>query len=733
MDRRTFLINSAALAAGAAAGELKDIAQTSQAMAPPVATNATPAESAPFLWEAAGLRFAFEFSGNRLRFRSLLPRGVADPKDLPACTDVSGLETSIHCTGEDVPDHHGAKLTAGSPGIRMVFAGRNEQDGSRGKRLVLTHQDAALGLRVESIYETFGDIPVVRRWTKVTNHSANPVGLEYVSSAMLNNFAGPDSFQDDLKLHFAFNSWRSEAQWRTVRFADAGLIQNGSFAVSGILFSTIGSWPCESFLPMAMVENFRNGVIWFWQLEHNGSWHCEIAQTASRALYAYFGGPDALHGQSWKNLAPGETFESIPVAVGCVEGGFEEAVAALTQYRRAIQLHRRSDSARCPVIFNDVVALDGNQTTANEIPLIDAAAAAGCEVYCMDVGWFAKPGQNWWGPVGDWEPDPARFPGGFKKLIDYIRRKGMVPGLWIEPEVAGLGTSLSRRPDSWFFQRHGKRVIDHSRHQLDFRNPEVRDYVDAVFARLLGEYGIEYVKLDYNINAGEGTDWRAESPGQGLLAHNRAFLAWLDALLARYPQLTLETVASGGMRMEYSMLSRAQLQSISDQDDYRRYASIVTGCCAALLPEQMGVWSQPLEHDTPEAVSCSMVNAMLGRIHQSGFLPRLKPASLSQVKQGIAVYKQKIRQYIPQFTPFYPLPMPDLTRPEVPAALGMRAAGKQFLAVWRRGGPEEVYVPCRTSSFSLLYPVDLGIRVFPGANGVVVHLPAPEMGCILST
>lgn len=727
------MINSAALAAGTAAGELKNVAQTSQAMAPPVAAKALAAEFEPFSWEAAGLRFAFDFSGNRLRFRTLLPRGVADPKDLPACTDVSGLETSIHCTGEDVPDHHGAKLTAGSPGIRMVFGRKDEQEGPRGKRLVLTHEDAALGLRVESVYETVGEIPVVRRWTRVTNQGVNPVGLEYVSSAMLNNFANPDRFQDELNLHFAFNSWRSEAQWRRVRFADAGLIQNGSFAVSGILFSTMGSWPCESFLPMAMVENSRSGVIWFWQLEHNGSWHCEIAQTASRGLYAYLGGPDAPHAQAWRNLAPGETFESIPAAVGCVEGGFEEAVAALTRYRRAIRLHPRSDSERCPVIFNDVVALDGDQTTGSEIPLIDAAAAAGCEVYCMDVGWYAKPGQNWSGPVGDWRPDPARFPGGFKKLIDYIRGKGMTPGLWIEPEVAGLDSALARRPDSWYFQRHGKRVIDHSRYQLDFRNAEVRDYVDGVFARLIDDYGIEYIKLDYNINAGQGTDWRAESPGQGLLEHNRAFLAWLGAMLARYPQLTLETVASGGMRMEYSMLSRAQLQSISDQDDYRRYASITTGCSAALLPEQMGVWSQPLEDDTPEAVSCNMVNAMLGRIHQSGFLPRLKPASLSQVKQGIAVYKQHIRRYVPQFTPFYPLAMPDLSRPEVPAALGMRAAGKEFLAVWRRSGPEEVYVPCRTSGFSLLYPADLGIRVSPGAHGVNLHFPAPEMGCILST
>ncbi len=739
MDRRTFLLHSAALAAGTVAGERTAAAQTGDQlpsghpMAPSVAIEAGPAMLEPFVWQAAGLVFAFDFTGNRLRFRHVLPEGVTAAQGLPASSDMSSLETSVHCTGEDIPDHHGAKFTGGSPGIRMSFAGKREESTARGKCLILTHRDPALDLAVESIYETVGDMPVVRRWTRVINTGSRTFGIEYLSSAMLNNFASPQSFQDDLRLHFAYNSWQQEAQWRSVRLADAGLIQNGNFSVSGVLFSTVGSWPCESYLPMAMIENTRAGVTWFWQLEHNGSWHCEIAQTSARTLYAYLGGPDALHAQAWKRLAPGESYESIPVAVGCVRGGFEQAVGALTHYRRAIQLHPRGDCARCPVVFNDVIMLEGDQTTANEMPLIDAAAEAGCEVYCMDVGWYTRPGENWWGPVGDWQPNPQRFPGGFRQVTDYIRAKGMVPGLWIEPEVAGLGTALARRPDDWFFLRHGRRILDHSRYQLDFRNPQVRAYVDAALERLLGEYGIGYIKLDYNINALEGTELRAESSGQGLLGHNRAFLAWLDALLVRHPALTIETVASGSMRMEYSMLSRAQLQSISDQDDYRLYASLTTGCSAALLAEQMGVWSQPREHDTPQAASCNMVNAMLGRIHQSGFLTRLSRASLLQVRQGIAVYKQQIRSYIPQFVPFYPLGMPDVTRSARPAALGMRAQDREFLAVWRREGPEEVFIPCPMPEARLLYPADLGISVAAEPAGVRVRFPSANMACILSS
>lgn len=750
MDRRNFLLTSVGAAAGAATKSLgqssnplaaraydgtepNETVQPAGAMAPPVKIQeAANSDFSPFAWRAAGLVFAFQFAGAKLRFASMLPEGYVSTLKPPVPADISGLETSIHTTGSDIPDHHGAKFTGGIPGITMEFAGKQEEMGQHGPVLVIAHRDAAVHLEVKSRYETFGDIPVVRRSASVTNTGGKAVGLEYVSSAMLNHFAPPETFQDDLKLHFAYNSWRSEGQWHSVRMADAGLVQNGDFSVSGVLFSTLGSWPCQSYLPMAMIENTRLGVTWFWQVEHCGSWHCEIAQTATRALYAYLGGPDAQHSQAWRRLRPAETYETVPVALGCVRGGFEEAVEALTRYRRAIQTHPRRDLIACPVVFNDVVALDGNQTTEKELPLIDAAARLGCEVYCMDVGWYTKPGENWWGPVGDWVPNPKRFPGGLRRVTDYIRLKGMTAGLWIEPEVAGLKAEVSKRPDEWFFMRHSRRVIDHSRYQLDYRNPAVRAYIDAVFDRLIDDYGVGYIKLDYNINALEGTETRADSFGQGLLGHNRAFLEWLNRLLDRYPRLTIETVASGSMRMEYSMLSRCQLQSISDQDNYRYYASLTTGSSAALLPEQMGVWSQPLKDDEPEAVSCNMVNAMLGRIHQSGPVTGLSPSAMAQISHGIDVYRSSIRRYVPQFIPFYPLGMPSAAAIHSPAALGMRAGEKRFLAAWRREGPPEVHVPGRFAAPRLLYPAGLGIRLARGQEGFTVYFPKPNMGCIVA-
>ena len=62
--------------------------------------------------------------------------------------------------------------------------------------------------------------------------------------------------------------------------------------------------------------------------------------------------------------------------------------------------------------------------------------------------------------------------------------------------------------------------------------------------RLVEDYGVGYIKMDYNINAGVGTDLHADSPGEGLLAHTRAYLAWLDGIFEKYPDLIIETAAA---------------------------------------------------------------------------------------------------------------------------------------------------------------------------------------------
>ena len=229
--------------------------------------------------------------------------------------------------------------------------------------------------------------------------------------------------------------------------------------------------------------------------------------------------------------------------------------------------------------------------------------------------------------------------------------------------------------------RHGKKVYDRSRYQLDFRNPEVIAHATEVIDRLVNEYGVGYIKMDYNIEPGIGTELNADSAGDGLLGHNRAYLKWLDGIFVKYPDLVIENCSSGGLRMDYAMLSRYSIQSTSDQEDYIRYATIAANSPMALTPEQAAIWSYPLTEGDKEEVIFNMVNAILLRIHQSGHLVNLSQERFDFVKEAISYYKT-IRVDIKNAVPFWPLGLSKYRDPWV--SMGLNAGKKDYVAVWRR-------------------------------------------------
>lgn len=685
-----------------------------------------------FDWSTNGLQFRFGVVEGRLRQFRLTPANSAPPFE--SC----GVETAIQCDGYNSPDQ-GMKVGVGRPGLDLLFTGKHEYELTEGKRLVLDQYETSTGLQVRSFYQGIQGCSVIRRWTRLINGGSRPVGIQYISSGMLHGLAQPGAYEDELRIHLAFNSWMAEGQWHTFRPSELGLVENERTSWSEASASNVGSWSTGKYLPMVVVENVKENLTWFWQIEHNGSWHWEISNSSEHSnvaedMYAYLGGPDDLHSDAWKQLPVAHTYETVPVALGCVAGGFDEAVEQLTLYRRSIlQTSSRLSTRKCAVIFNDYMnCLWGDPTEAKELPLIEAAAKAGCEYYVIDAGWYAGLHEDWSQTLGAWLPSPERWPQGIRFTLDAIKKAGMVPGLWLEPEVAGIRSGLAATaPDSWFFQRHGRRVLRNSRYILDFRNPEVVNYLARVVQRLVSDYGIGYIKLDYNVNSLAGTDLRADSPGQGLLEHNRAVLGWLERIVRENRNLVVENCGSGGGRMDYAMLSRLHIQSMTDQEDYRRLPAILAGVSAAVLPEQIGVWSYPLVESDADQASFNMVTSLTARVHQSGRLDVLSRVAFAQVQKAIAVYKREIRPYLPQTIPFYPLGMPDMHEKHKPVVLGMRSSQRTFVSVWRLEGSEICEIPIHAQDVVILYPSDLGITVEYTPQGLRVRFPRPYMACML--
>lgn len=216
-----------------------------------------------------------------------------------------------------------------------------------------------------------------------------------------------------------------------------------------------------------------------------------------------------------------------------------------------------------------------------------------------------------------------------------------------------------------------------------------------------------------------------QSVGQGLLEHEKAYLNWLDGVFARYPDLVIENCSSGGLRMDYALLSRYSIQSTSDQEDYRNFATIAANSPAGVTPEQAAIWSYPMRQGDKEEVIYNMVNAMLFRIHQSGHLAELSQERLALVKEGIACYKT-ICQDIRQALPFWPLDIAD--NEDLWVCGGLQLENKAYLAVWKRqmeGKNNDRYqnagISCTEDSLS----IPLGSLPFAG-KGLKVSCLYPE-------
>jgi alpha-galactosidase len=625
----------------------------------------------------------------------------------------------VRLAGEGTEKHKSSKTLVGSyVGPRLKYKSHEIQTGEGRETLNVTLEDAKITVTAQlTVYDS---TPVVRSTASIQNKSDKDIVITQLTSLVLGGLTtGSQKWWADYTLSVPNNSWFREAQWIEHDLPSLGVDDYGAYgrpenhwaSIAHYAVSNRGTFSTEGHLPMGLLKRRDNAETWLWQVENNGSWRWEIGDWKD-SVYLAAGGPIETDHDWRQRLGPGENFTTVPVALCHVLDDYETAFAALTQYRRTIR-RKHKDNQTLPIIFNDYMnCLMGDPTDEKILALVDPVVRAGAEYFVIDCGWYADDA-GWWDDVGEWEPSKKRFSKGLKHLLTQLKEKGLTPGLWIEPEVVGVRSVVADQlPDEAFFQRNGQRIVEKGRYQLDFRHPAVRERMHGIIHRLVTEFGAGYFKFDYNIEVTQGTDINTSSPGSGQLDHNRAYLAWVNELHDRFPDLVIENCSSGAQRMDYAMLATHALQSTSDQQDPDRYAAISAALPTAVTPEQGATWAYPQPEWDDETNALTVVNSLLGRIHLSGRLDILSPKQFDIIKEGMDMYRE-IRADLPTATAFWPLGLPHWHDEWL--ALGMAAEdGRTFyVSVWRRGGDASVELSIerlkgRDVKSELLYPKAFG-------------------------
>lgn len=625
-----------------------------------------------------------------------------DLRKFYSLVEVDYLGDSSNC-------HRGLKHFQTAYGETYKYVSQKELENEKGKELIIkTSNDI---LEVDTHFQFYNNVDCVTCFNRVKNISKKPVNLTFVSSF---HQLGIVPINDkNTYLYQASNSWHEEAQWQKHKLFDLGIFNGNNFtSMKRYCLNNTGSWSTKEHLPMLVLENTKKKNATLVQIENNGSWHLEIGDFIGQA-YLSASGPEFNDNQWLKVLKPNESFESVHASLSFGED-FEKVIQEITKARRMMRRHSK-DLESLPVIFNDYMhALWDTQTRETILPLVDIAASVGCEEFCIDAGWFAK-GSTWWDIVGEWKEEPSNFPnGGLKSVIDYIKSKGMKAGIWVEIEAVGINsTILSQFKDGYLFQIKGTNNINNRRYQLNFAHPEVYRHAMDVIDELMGLYKLDYLKIDYNVDSGPGTDYDSDSLGDGLLKHNRAYIKWLNEVMDKYPNLTIENCGSGGCRMDYEMLKYCPIQSTSDQTNYRKYPYLACNVLTACTPEQAAVWSYPLNDyekimPTDEVVVMNMCNAMLGRIHLASFINKLPEHQLDLIREGIRYYKS-IVEFKKNALPIYPKGTSRFFAKEVVG--GLSDGNHIVLGVWNTSNkPRSVVIDLskyNVSDVKVTYPTSL--------------------------
>ncbi len=405
---------------------------------------------------------------------------------------------------------------------------------------VLTSADSAIGLVVTLDITLEQGLMQMR--TRLRNEGASPILLIRCAALQLPLM---DWAQECVSDHGA---WAREGHVSR-RPLDAGFIGRASRLGRSGFGGPAGITVCE-----AGTTNTSGRALGV-QLAWSGS-HCirtERLRDGAVELTA-----EALYEPGEIILAPGETFET-PMALAAVtQDGFD----GLSDIWRAHARHV-TRQVRRPVHFNTWEARYFEFDEAGLVQLAADAAKLGAERFVLDDGWFSGR-RNDRTSLGDWTPDPALFPNGLSPLIQSVHGLGMSFGLWVEPEMVSRDSDLYRAHPEWALGYPDEKAPT-GRHQLvlDLGNPGVRAYLLGSLSDLLRPGGIDYLKWDCNREL-----YPARHDGQMCATRQVTGLyELLDDLQTAFPDLEIESCASGGGRIDFGILPRVTRFWASDATD----------------------------------------------------------------------------------------------------------------------------------------------------------------------
>lgn len=522
------------------------------------------------------------------------------------------------------------------------------QDDPDVQTLVVKLRDPVLKLMIELHYTVFEAYDAITRHVVVRNEGTDCVRLRKALSCTVDFFG--DTRFDLVHLHGAYARER-----HMERFP----IGNATYVVDSKRGAS--SHEQNPFLALARPETDQfQGDVYSMNLVYSGSFLGEVCVNSYGKTRMQIG----LHpiDFTWA-LRGGDSFTTPEAVLVFSSDGFNGLSGIYHRlYRERLCRGYWKNRVR-PILMNNWEATYFDFDEARIFELIDAGADLGLELFVLDDGWFGQRDSDTTS-LGDWFENPRKLPHGLKVLADHAHARGLLFGLWLEPEMVSPRSLLYKEHPDWALHVQ-QRSCSEGRNQLvlDLSRAVVVDHLFAVISDIIMGSGLDYIKWDMNRNFTEVGSTGYPAGQQKEIAHRYILGLYdlLERLTSRFPTVLFESCAGGGGRFDPGMLYYTpQIWTSDDTDGYER-AAIQWGTSLVYPPITMGAHVSAVPNHQVRRITPLQTRGHMAMSANLGYeldITKLSIGDRSIVAQQIARYKA-LRPTL-QFGRFYRLEDPAI-------------------------------------------------------------------------
>jgi alpha-galactosidase len=355
---------------------------------------------------------------------------------------------------------------------------------NRGNGAVINMENTQSGLKISITYMLYPDLPLIRKKISFLNTGKKDIKLEAL---------------DIENLQFGNTAVGIEC-WVMHNYARQ---------------KSLGQYIGDCYDPVVVVHEINKHRGFVLGNEAPGVMKRTSAFLKPNQLTVGLTHPDQNFGfRKW--LKPGDKWESTWVFTAVYDNSDDPYAVLNSTVSDFVRRHmgtRLSRIEKKPVfVYNTWEPFLHNINDKMIRELADAAAECGIEEFVIDDGWQDS--------YGDWGINKEKFPDGLKPVFDYIKSKGMKPGVWISLGAAESKSNVYKNHPEWLVRKpDGSPISLHADFDRMYEWETYSmcmttgwyDYIKDVILNMVREYGLEYIKGDFAVVTGAYTSDKTRS------------------------------------------------------------------------------------------------------------------------------------------------------------------------------------------------------------------------------